>query len=234
MPALPILIADIGEIIKIALVLLFIVGPLLFRLFGGSERQPDRTLPRRRPQRPRPQGPGGPQRPAGPTKADAEIEAFLRRANAQRGGGPPRAVEVVPPKTPQRARRPKPIGDELIIEAEVLPEEGVQTRIQSSINTSDFAQRAERLGDRVEQSDDLMEAHLHGVFDRKLGSLSEKPAQAATADVTPAPQEAAHDPDARRPVAPAAAGLIALLRSPQGMRDAIVLREILDRPEQRW
>lgn len=226
MYTLPILIADIGQVIQIALVLLFILGPLLFRLFGGSERQADRTLPRRSPQKP-------------PSPADSEVESFLQRANAQRGGEAPMAMEVVPPRRSRQARRSQKVGSEadLIIEADVLPQDGLQTRIGSSINTSDFDERAEELGDRVERSDDMMQAHLHGVFDHRVGSLSQTPASVATSNVTPAPEESSGTQatgDATAPTGRVASDLFARLRSPQGMRDAIVLREILERPDQRW
>ncbi len=230
MHALPILIADIGQVIQVALVLLFIVGPLIFRLFGASARQPDRTVPKRRPQRPNPPAQGR------PSPVDSEVDAFLRRANAQRGGEEPVAVEVVMPDSMQRPRRPRRMArpvEEVIIEADVMPEEGIQSRIQSSINTSDFDERAERLGDHVEQADDTMEARLRGKFDHSVGNLSTTPTSVVTSDVTPAPEEAAAQ---QEKVAANArvASLVARLRSPQGMRDAIVLREILERPDQRW
>jgi hypothetical protein len=229
MQSLPILFADVGTVIQIALVLLFIFGPVLFRLFGVAERQPDRTPPQQ-PRQPRPQ----PQQP--PSDADAEIEDFLRRANTQRGGRASADVEVVQPRPPYAGtQRPiQPQVDMEIMDADTVPDDRLESRITSSINTSDFDRRADRLGDRVEQTDDAMEAHLHATFDHDLGKLSGKDSTVTTAGVTPAPEEDT-DRAAETRAANAAAGrLLARLRSPQGMRDAIVLREILEPPDQRW
>jgi hypothetical protein len=232
MQQLPILFADIGELIWVILVLIFVVGPFVLRLFGGTERQPDRTLPRRRPQPPRPAG------QQQPSNVDAEIEDFLRRAQKQRGGESPDEVEVVQPRQQPRpalaTRAPEPVADAVVIEAEPVTEGGLG-KLASTISTSEIERRVGRLGDRVEQADDLMEARLHAVFDKGLGDLSQTPMTAATADYTPAPEEEATTGEGKKAAAhSAAAGFAARLRSPQGMRDAIVLREILERPESRW
>jgi hypothetical protein len=122
-----------------------------------------------------------------------------------------------------------------IVDAQVMPDDGVGTPLTPSISTADFERRTERLGDRVEQADDAMEARLHAVFDHGLGDLSSRPATVATAEYTPAPEETPTPGDADAAAALAAAtSLAARLRSPQGLREAIVLREILERPEYRW
>ncbi len=229
MPSLPILFADVGTVIQIALVLLFIFGPVLFRLIGVADRQPDRTPPQQ-PRQPRPQ----PQQP--PSNADAEIEDFLRRAKTQRGGRAPVDVEVVQPRPPRAGtQRPvQPQVDMEIVNADMVPDERLESRVTSSINTSDFDRRADRLGDHVEQSDDAMEARLHATFDHDLGGLFGKDSTLATAGVTPAPEEDTDRAAETRATNAVAGRLVDRLRSPQGMRDAIVLREILEPPDERW
>jgi hypothetical protein len=242
---LPILLADndFGICIQIVVVLLFVVVPILLKAFGGSARQPDRTPAQRR--RPKPTGAEmSSNRPPG----DADIEEFLRRAEAKRRGGQAGRTGAVRPR-PQPQRQPvaNPFNvapqDELeIVEAEVVAqpvpmgaEDQMESRFESSINTTDFDQRAERLGDRVEHADDAMEARLQTVFDHGLGDLSKTPATVATVDVTPAPEDAASTVGKATTAAPSAASRIAQrMRSPQGMREAVVLREILERPEHRW
>jgi hypothetical protein len=140
---------DVGSVIQIALVLLFVFGPVLLRLLGLAERQADRTLPE----------------PPGPSDVDEEIEDFLRRSQGQGEDEASPDIEVIHP-------RPRPIR----------PQPAVQLEVDLEIaGEEDTAGAAE-------------------------------------------PQAAA----------PAAGRLLARLRTPKGMRDAILLREILQRPEQRW
>ena len=68
-----------------------------------------------------------------------------------------------------------------------------------------------------------------------MNTTTSRPATVAMADYTPAPEESPTPSDADAAAASAAAAsLAARLRSPQGMREAIVLREILERPDYRW
>jgi hypothetical protein len=182
------------------------------------------------------------------SSTDAEIEDFLRRAEAKRRGGQVGPAQPVRPR-PQPQPRPQGVAnpylaaaaDDEIVEAQVVvaqpvePDDELESRFESSISTSDFEQRAQRLGDRVEYADDAMESRLHAVFDHGLGDLSHAAAEVATADFTPAPEDAASTVGKARVAGASAASRIAdRLRSAQGMRDAIVLREILEPPEHRW
>ena len=90
---------------------------------------------------------------------------------------------------------------------------------------SDVAARRTRSGD-------VMEGHLHDVFDHQLGTLGGTPgesAEAAQADEA----EALDDRISSVPVA-AAAGLAAILADATSLRQAILLNEIFQRPEHRW
>jgi hypothetical protein len=243
MHVLPILFADDDDIwmfVKLAFFALLVIGPAILKALGGSSRQADRTTTPK-PKKPQP---SGAEMPSDRSSTNAEIEDFLRRAEAKRRGG---QAGQAPPARPQP--RPQPVAnpylaaaaDAEIVEAQVVmaepvaPGDDMASRFESSISTSDFEQRTQRLGDRVEHADDAMESRLHAVFDHGLGSLSQTPAAVATADVTPAPEDPESTVGKARVAAPSAASRIAdRLRSAGGMRDAIVLREILEPPEHRW
>ena len=86
-----------------------------------------------------------------------------------------------------------------------------------------FDQRARKLGAEVDQADDRLDAHLHQVFDHQTGSIHQSTDQAAAAPS-----------DAKR-AGFTAGSIVDLLRSPDNIRNAIILGEILRRPdEQRW
>jgi hypothetical protein len=64
--------------------------------------------------------------------------------------------------------------------------------------------------------------HVHDAFDHQLEHLSTSMAAGAPANEAP-----------RRPAAPAAE-LVTMLRNPATLRQLILLREVLDRPTERW
>lgn len=241
MHLLPILLADDDDVwvfIRLAIIALIVIGPVILKALGGSPRQADRTTtPRRR----KPE-PSGEEMPMDRSSTDAEIEDFLRRAEAKRRAGQAGPSRPIQPQ-PQGVANPylAAAADAEIVEAQVVvaqpvePGDEMESRFESSISTSDFERRAQRLGDRVEYADDAMESRLHAVFDHGLGDLSTAIADVATADVTPAPEDAESTVGKPKIAAASAASRIAgRLRSPEGMRDAIVLREILEPPEHRW
>jgi len=240
---LPILFADdddVAFIVKMVIFALFLIGPAILKALGGKARQTDRTPPPKKPKKPQPSGADMLDDRA---SKDAEIEDFLRRAEAKRRGGQAQPARPRPQPQAQPVANPylAPVADAEIVEAQVVmaqpvgPGDEMESRFESSISTSDFEQRAQRLGDRVEFADDAMESRLHAVFDHGLGSLSQTAAEVATADVTPAPEDTASTVGRARVAAATAASRIAdRLRSAEGMRDAIVLREILEPPEHRW
>jgi hypothetical protein len=193
--------------------------------------------PRPRPDMRRP-NPPNPQaarpRPAA-AGVDNEIESFLRRAAQQRGQRPPEPSRPQPVQAaPEPARRLTQRGDvfgqqvkvqpEALVEAvavddRVLSSGGVSELSQRHLEPSDFGQRAPIVS-QVEMADEQMQAHLEQTFDHKLGRLTKR----ATAD----------SPDADANVRSTAAGVAALLRNPGTLRQAVLLQEILTRPEHKW
>ena len=75
-------------------------------------------------------------------------------------------------------------------------------------------------GKEVVQAEAAMQSHLSQVFDHSVGTLSGK--QTDTAAV---PSESAAVP---------AEQLAGMFCNPQNIRDAIIVSEILRRPEERW
>jgi hypothetical protein len=79
---------------------------------------------------------------------------------------------------------------------------------------------------------DEIETHLHETFDHELGRIGGLPGDTSREqDIA----EAGSPEDVITPwPSTAAAGLAAMLSSGEGVRQAILVHEILDRPEHRW
>ena len=171
----------------------------------------------------------------------AQVEAQLRaqaeaRARGQAQAPPPQRNE--PPKrlTPTTQSISQQQGSQ---RAEVVPLDvelaASGNRVAESVadhmrHSQDIASHVELLGDRVEVADDEMEAHLHQVFDHSVGRLRKTTESASTPGRAAIPSEAAV---VIRDASPAH-GIAELLRSPQSVRNAIILAEVLNRPADRW
>ena len=205
---------DIGDLIPIIVFILFIISAI------------GKLLIKQKPQRPGQPGqakPGQPPRPAQPIgDVEDEIADFLRRAVGQRGGRP---------QPPQPAPQPAVAQ---VVEPEVTRPVGgrVSRHVGEHLDTAEFEQRAAQLGDEVADADDEMGRRLHEKFDHEVGRLAQTPGESATASEV---LEAAEPQDrvAEFPTT-AAAGLPAMLANAQSIRQAIVISEILTRPEHRW
>jgi len=73
-----------------------------------------------------------------------------------------------------------------------------------------------------------MEAHLQQVFEHKLGQLG---VQTSVAEESTLDDD--EEPEASKQLAPTF-GLVDMLRDPQNLRNAIIAKEILTRPEHLW
>ncbi|MDX1948418.1 MAG: hypothetical protein SFU86_23725 [Pirellulaceae bacterium] len=153
-----------------------------------------------------------------------EVEEFLRRAAARRAQAqgkrprPPQQPAFNPPPPP-KFRPPEP----QLVEAEVVDAELADTNRVGGLvardlsGTEQIAAQVKQLGAEVDLADDKMEAHLQQVFEHQVGRLKNRTAAAAAplAEIT-------------------SSDLAQMLKSPAQMRNAIVLSEILRRPEERW
>ncbi len=170
-----------------------------------------------------------------------EVEEFLRRAAARRAQAeakrreqqqqaaqPPLRQQPPPIQRQPLVQRPPTVQTEPlveIIEAEVAD---TSSRFNTSVSqhlrgTTEIARHASSLGAEVDQSDDRLEARLHKTFDHQLGQLKDT--------TTAAPvKEAMQTSESLL----ASMNLTRLLSNAQSIRNAIILSEVLNRPEHRW
>lgn len=247
------ILADIGEVIGalVTLVALFfwIIQKVAEATKGQQARQPRQEA--------RPQVEGGAAGPAAGQQADPlreQVEEFLRRANqgnqANQGAGQPqraapvrRDIEVLiddaPPErprrvvgaplesmTPQLAAQPpgSMAGDKRPIRSSLKTK-----RRKSAVEQADeraaarakrLAQQASSLGQRIKSEDAQFDVQLKAKFDHTIGTLG----GGSVSDIELVPA-AENSP---------ASQIAAMLASPDGVRQAIVINEILRRPTDRW
>ena len=162
----------------------------------------------------------------------SDIEEFLKRAAAMRAQ---QAQQRSPQRPPQRVQPvPQPVVyvpqvlDAEILEVDEVSGDDVAADVQRHLDTSSFQFRAQQLASDVRSSDDAIESHLHAAFVHRLGALGAT--TSAAEDSTLDSEENA----AKARAAPATVDIAALLRSPQHIRNAIILSEVLNPPEHRW
>ncbi len=221
MNMLGVILADVGDIIMflvfIVIAVLGALGQLATKMQEGKQKRRQAGLPRRPPPQPGRAGAGQAQvgrPPAGQGPLKKEIDDFLRRAAQGRPAGPVRRPQPTAPE--------QPVDVELV---EVADEQSVATHVQKTVGQ----QRLGRLsqgptGRQVEQTDAQLQQHVQQVFGHRLGRLGSTPGESAQ------PTDAQDD----ELPATAAAGLAAMLADPGNLRQAILLSEILQRPEHRW
>jgi len=178
-----------------------------------------------------------------------EVEEFLRRAaarraqaeaqrRAQQGANPPaRPAPPVPPQRTPPARLAQRLEPEDVVilepvEAEIIEAESVSGPRRLGPAVEGLRDGSRQIGNRaptaydVDQADENMEAHLHQVFDHKLGHLKKDNIASG-----PAPPVASAS-DTR--ISEAAASIANMLRSPASLRNAIILNEIMTPPRHLW
>jgi hypothetical protein len=231
MNALPL--AALEDWLKFIVPLVFFVIWALNQLIAASKVKPKEgraAPPRRKPEPterplrpvPPPANPAGQQ--SGQAQLNAEIEQFLKRAGQRRGEKQPRqqAATKAPPKAPPRPPREEPVDVE-----PVSKRDDVARSVEKHLGNRGFSQRAEHLAEEVARADQQMEEHLQQAFSHKVGTLggAEPPSETPLTDTQTTVQSQ------RSAMATAIAGILA---DPQNIRQMIVLKEILDRPESRW
>lgn len=171
-----------------------------------------------------------------------EIEEFLKRAAAmrarQQGAAapaptPPRSAPTRPPQSTASIRRPPTtsVQDAEVIEAEeVTVGDDVAEHVARHLSSRTFSERASHLGEDIKAADEVLESHLHETFEHKLGSLG---ATTARADDSTLDEDELQAAKAAQPPS-SAQSLLNMLRSPQNLRNTIILSEILNPPYSRW
>ncbi len=148
-----------------------------------------------------------------------QIDEFLRRA-AQRRGGP-----AAPAEAP--------------VEAAILDDDApvggrVGKEVQKYMDTSDFRRRGEALGGEVAQSDQQFASQVGQAFTGEVSRLASRPGEAAE-PVQLIAVEAAAPEYLSRPTLDAlpvaGSGLGELLGTPENIAQAVIMAEVLRRPE---
>ncbi len=196
-------------------------------------------------------GKGRPQ--AGPIVDDPlrrEIRDFVQRPPAGRppaefapteipGTPPPsrtrQGSRPLPSDTKKRAGAKRAAGGQAgkrppVVRPAAPRGEGVAEHVQRHIQASDVGDHAAQLGSALGQADERLESRLHATFDHRLGTLAKEPVGTQVAEGT--------DNAAWRPTAVSGGAIapqvVAILRSHKGLAAALVVHEILRRPEERW
>jgi hypothetical protein len=223
---------DWGWVVPVVVVLIYVLSYLWNAFIGAAQAQKNRA-PQARGERPLPQ-PG--QRPA-PQPADdtvqaklnAEIEEFLRRANERRtdknrGGNKPKQ-EPQRAQTPQQKSQKQKSDDSE--KKRSRQRESVSQSVEQHLGSRSFESREQKLADDVQQSEREMSQHLQQVFEHQLGSLG-----TTTAEGQPTSGETVTTRTAEQKAE--ALAVAGLLVNQENLRRAVILREILERPVDRW
>jgi hypothetical protein len=217
------LLADAGDVIEIAALILIVVIPAVAQMIAKVKQaqQPPAKGP------PRPGQP--PKRPA-PADVANEIEDFLKKAAQKRDLKRPSPIPARP--APRKVDKiEKPVKAEVVADR---PVGGVvEQHVQKYLDAEEFQRRESQLGEEVAQSDREIDQHLHQVFDHDVSQLATLPGEAAAAPVAVGPMELTGPSQEEIPPL-FASGLFESLSNPDALRQAIVLNEILHRPEERW
>jgi hypothetical protein len=206
-------------LIKLIIVLLIIVVPAIGNMITKS-REARNRLPR----------PGGPQ-PPNPRPAEKsmqnEIDEFLRRVADPRAGRPTPAntVAKVARKPTAPLPKPKPITAE-VVDSGPPRGSGVTDHVRKFLDSTDFQRRSGELGGEVAQADEKFEQRLQGTFEHRLGQLG-----AVTPQPSPEMLSAASTGVTGTGIPSAIASLFT---TPDSIRQAVVINEILQRPLHRW
>ncbi len=263
-PSLPLLLAaGLNELISILVGLVVLVFWVINQLHDAKQRQlaeeasaaPDAASPR--PNRPLEQQPE-PVREA-PDPLRMQIDEFLRRAGQP---PPPAPASAPPPPAPREeivvlleeptAKPPrKSLADSLRSKADAAaparskpektsPRPRPEKRRPQPDNaprgksiaqyvadragavTQEFQAEVADLGEHVKQADEQFDRQLQHRFDHRLGSLDEQ----SPRGVSEQSKVAAADSPAGQ--------IAAMLARPEGVRQAILMNEILRRPVDRW
>lgn len=235
--AFPLLALDVGMIIGIVIVIIAVLGQILSKLKEVQQPPPQQQ---RRPQPPvrppRAGGAAGGAAPGKPNPLEDEIRQFLRGAAERRAApGAERPKPIGPPRQ-QRPPQPAPVAERPPL-SPLRPEEpevvvAEVSSLSEPLGREEFAELPSAIKSKVAQADDKMESHLHEVFDHKLGTLDKGSAMTGGLAQSKPPGEP--EPAGAPLPTTAAAGLAAMFATVENIRTAVLVNEILQRPEHRW
>jgi hypothetical protein len=150
--------------------------------------------------------------------AAREIDEFLRQASRQAGGPPNALAATSASPRPVAANVIDPYADRSAHSFEPPPR--TLPSVATNVSTAALTRHASTLGEEVAQADERMDEHVHERFDHSVGLLGDS-------------SDAIHE-DANKEKLPSEAvttgEIVDIFRNPARVREAIVLNEILTRP----
>lgn len=153
-----------------------------------------------------------------------DIEEFLRKAaerrqQAAKGNAQPTPPPAMPIQPPRRPVAPPTPQIAIPVAEEVTYRESIAEHVRKAVNSKSVSQSAARLGQEVALADDKLESRLHEKFDHTVSRL-------ANTNDPPASKKQKRKSNDK----PAAMTIFEMLKSPQNVGQAILLAEILKRP----
>jgi len=240
-----------GEWLKLLIGAIVFIGYIINYLVNESKQNRKRQQQQQRKPAVPPPRPGETPRPIGQVAPGDEIEEFLRRAAQQRKEAarpkeqPPRpqagtrrppapreqrpstakqTQRVTQPQVPVRRLVDQPTEAELEVVNPGRSPESLADRATQRFSSDEFAARAAHLTDEISRADAERELHRKRMFGHQIGKLpSERSLPSDEKATSTAPAV----------MGPATGGLGGLLHG-DALRNAIILNEILSRPEDRW
>jgi hypothetical protein len=188
---------------------------------GGQAGQANRPAAQRKPQTPA-------------VKIEVLVDNQGRMIERRR---PAELTRPVEPRMPGGSSAPRPTGGRPVASSPprrtiatprepMAKRESVAEHVRTHIDsgTRALGQQASQLGQRIVQDDVQFDVQLKAKFDHEVGTLASKER------VTDTPSSSPVNMDTTSP----AALLAAALASPDGVRQAVLMNEILRRPSERW
>jgi hypothetical protein len=167
------------------------------------------------------------QQQAQPQRPASEIEVLV-----DDGSRPPQRRTLVETTRPNDMRRSlagsstTPNSDKRPARRSVTPKRRVtlaeRAAVREEKRVGNLAEQQPHLGQRIIDDDKQFDEQLKAKFDHKVGTLGGS--AIASESQSSAPQRET----------PAAAQIAAMLANPEGVRQAVILNEILTRPSDRW
>jgi hypothetical protein len=229
------------DFVHVAIMLVVLLFGVMKQLFDASNKSAKKNAKSMAPalptQKTQPLAPKPPVIAGG--QADglrSQVEEFLRRANQPPGSPQPQIppqrptseIEILVPQltrtlVEQRSTtssQPAPPNRQRSIRR--LKRQSVAEHVAKTVtaSTQTLAEKADQLGQRIANEDQQFDRELKAKFDHTLGTLTESGTT----------QTSAGPPATDTP----AAQIAALLANPSGVRQAVVINEILHRPSFRW
>lgn len=160
-----------------------------------------------------------------------DLDEFLKRAAQRRVANAAAKAE----ETARQQKPPRPVAPEYSSrqkERQVTPgaadEEPVVATLVNSSGTTAFpgAIQAATISPAIDQADERMSSRIHDKFDQEVGNLDPSREFAGAKTVGTGGASVTRNS--------VVVQLRQLLASPMGLKQAVLLREILERPEHRW